>query len=482
MKTNKLKLISVISLLSLLVISICLASFYVLSFTPIKTIQDGAQAAFIAEHAKQHISTELEALPYATIPAQLALQTHSVILIDAANDCILYEKNADAIIPPASMTKLFVMYLVFEAIERGEVSLNEPVPLRPESWAINAPPGSSLMFLGEGQRVNLDELLSGLAVVSGNDAAVAVAQHLSGSVPAFIEKMNALAQSLGLKHTHFVDTSGYSELNQTTARDFLKFCSIYVKKFPESLERYHSLTSFTYPKEENLKPGLSYSAALQTGTAYNGTLPITQRATNPLFGKIAGVDGIKTGYIDESGFNLALSIKRDGTRFLAVLMGGPGIGTVQGNQIRTRDVEILTDWAYKTFKSFTISDTIAFNMPLLYGQENSILVYEAINKEKHALSVPLIAHEPSIRRQIAIEPIIKAPVKENEILGYVYYFLGDILLETRPLIAANSVDTGSRFKTSVDGILLPFIAKRLTKAPIDRLQELYRNPQIELQQ
>jgi len=330
--------------------------------------------------------------------------------------------------------------------------------------------------------VSLDELLSGLAVVSGNDAAVAVAQHLSGSVPAFIEKMNALAQSLGLKHTRFVDTSGYSELNQTTARDFLKFCSIYVKKFPESLERYHSLTSFTYPKEENLKPGLSYSAALQTGTAYNGTLPITQRATNPLFGKVAGVDGIKTGYIDESGFNLALSIKRDGTRFLAVLMGGPGIGTVQGNQIRTRDVEILTDWAYKTFKSFTISDTIAFNMPLLYGQENSVLVYEAINKEKHALSVPLIAHEPSIRRQIAIEPIIKAPVKENEILGYVYYFLGDILLETRPLIAANSVDTGSRFKTSVDGILLPFIAKRLTKAPIDRLQELYRNPQIELQQ
>lgn len=481
-KHKKIKIISIISLVAILALCISLAIAYVLSFSPIKILQE-TQLALIAEKAKQHSSLELQELPYSTLPAQLSLKTHSVILIDAANDCILYEKNADTKIPPASMTKLFVMYLVFEALEKGKVNLYDPVPLQPESWAINAPPGSSLMFLGEGQRVNLDELLSGLAVVSGNDAAVAVAQFLSGSVSAFLEQMNSLAQSLGLSQTHFYDTSGYSELNQTTARDFAKFISLYVKKFPQSLERYHSLTSFTYPKEENLKPGLSYSAALQTGTAYAGTLPITQRATNPLFGKVEGVDGIKTGYIDESGFNLALSIKREGTRFLAVLMGGPGIGTVQGNEIRTQDVKTLTDWAYKTFKTQKIQDRLAFSLPILYGTEKTIKVYEVFDKDIHAISVPLIENmEPKLRRQIAIEPIQKAPIYENEILGSVYYFLGDILLETRPLISAETIEKAGLFQTSIDASLLPFITKRVSKFSIDQLQEQYRSPQIELQQ
>lgn len=178
---------------------------------------------------KAHPASILQNLPYPVIPAELPVQAHSAIVIDASNGCVLYEKNADALIPPASMTKLVVMYVVFEELQSGRISLDDIVPLQKEAWAINAPPNSSLMFLGEGQKVSLDELLTGLAVVSGNDAAVAAAQYISGSMEKFIERMNLCVRSLGLRQTRFVESSGYSELNMTTPREFASFCKIYLK-------------------------------------------------------------------------------------------------------------------------------------------------------------------------------------------------------------------------------------------------------------
>jgi D-alanyl-D-alanine carboxypeptidase (penicillin-binding protein 5/6) len=169
-------------------------------------------------------STELEP-PLSELPyniespelsqPKLALYAKSAILVDTATGNILFEKNADAIIPPASMTKIALMYVVFQEIAAGNISLTDIVELPPESWWINAPPGSSLMFLEEGQIVTLEELLIGLSVASGNDAAIAVAYHVAGSVPEFCARMTQEMRKLGLQVTTFVEPSGYSEKNIT---------------------------------------------------------------------------------------------------------------------------------------------------------------------------------------------------------------------------------------------------------------------------
>ena len=198
-----------------------------------------------------HYSEEYEILrPLSyTIPEpKLNVWAESAILIDTANGTVLYSKNADEVIPPASMTKLFSMYVVEEEVSAGNLSYDQIIPLPPESWACNMPPHSSLMFLGEGQRVTLEELLLGLSICSGNDAAYALAYTICGTMEAFVERMNQVAADLGLVHTHFVESSGYSELNTTTAREMAAFCRVYLEKHPDSLSRYHSVQKFPYPK------------------------------------------------------------------------------------------------------------------------------------------------------------------------------------------------------------------------------------------
>ncbi len=457
--------------------------FYANSFlSPHAISLNSAQKTHIAhliETKKPY--TILQDLPYSVIPADLPIQAHSAIVIDASNGCVLYEKNADTLIPPASMTKLVLMYVVFEEIEKGSVSLTDIVPLHKDAWAINAPPESSLMFLGEGQRVNLDELLTGLAVVSGNDAAVAVAHYVCGSVEKCIEKMNLCVKKMGLTNTHFVESSGYSELNSTTAREFASFCKIYLEKFPFSLEKYHSITSFTYPKAHNLKEGLSYAIAVQSGNAIEGTLPVTQYATNKVLGKIAGVDGIKTGFIYESGYNLALTVKREETRFISVTMGGPGKGSIQGNEIRLSDAKTIIDWAFATFKTLYIKDDVSFSLPVFYGNTNSLNAAEIpYAKEKHYLTLPLIPNfvngDVKLERVISIPHSTEAPLQAGDILGYCSYMLGDICIEKTELICSSTIKKGNIFKIAADSVA-QLIYKN--KAFTNQLQEQFRIPQIE---
>ena len=428
---------------------------------------------------KAHPASILQNLPYPVIPAELPVQAYSAVVIDASNGCVLYEKNADALIPPASMTKLVVMYVVFEEIQSGRISLNDIVPLQKEAWAKNAPPNSSLMFLGEGQTVSLDELLTGLAVVSGNDAAVAVAQYISGSMDKFIDRMNLCVRSLGLTQTRFVESSGYSELNMTTPREFASFCKTYLEKFPDSLERYHSIESFTYPKAHNLKEGLTYTLALESGNALEGTLPITQYATNKTLGKIDGADGIKTGFIYESGYNLALTVKRDGTRFISVTMGGPGRGSVQGNEIRLKDAKTIMDWAFNTFKTVSLQDTVIYQLPVFYGKENALSIVESpYFSRTHTITIPLIAgfREGMVKleKKIELPDYIEAPIKAGDIVGYCRYMLGSICIETTELISSRSIEKASFIKTAVDSAA-EFLYKRETSS-INQLQEQYRSP------
>ena len=278
------------------------------------------------------------------IPQPAAISARSAVVMDAASGALLFEKNPDQSIPPASLTKLVAMYTVMQAVERGEINLTDTIMPPAESWAVNIPSGSSLMFLGKNQRVTVEELMRGMAVVSGNDAAVALAIHTAGSVETFVRQMNEAVAALGLQNTHFEDANGLSEYNRTTARDFARFCAVYVRKYPDHLAQFHSLREFSYPQPHNM---------LKAQTI------IRQPATNTLLGKLDGCDGIKTGFIYESGFNIALTAQRNGIRFIAVILGGAGKNMAEGKALREENCSILMEWAFAHF-----STRYAQNFPL----------------------------------------------------------------------------------------------------------------------
>ena len=389
-------------------------------------------------------------LPYPVTPAEFAVHSGSAILIDAATGSILYEKNADAIIPPASMTKLVVMYVVFQEIATGRISLDDIVPLPPESWAVNAPPQSSLMFLAEGQTVTLRELLLGLAVASGNDAAVAVAHYVSGSVDKFIERMNREMELLGLEKTRFVEPSGYSELNLTTPREFATFARTYLSRYPESLEAFHSQASISYPQEHNL-------AEWHKGKEQ----PIFQRNTNKLLEVLPGCDGLKTGFIYESGYNLSLTAQRGETRFISVTMMGPGTGSVEGNRYRVADGTTLMEWAFSCFATHFKAEIKPLAIPVLGGSKSSVTVAPL---HTNPLTVPALLKDESpttaahsITAQINIPSYIQAPLQAGDVVGKITYSLGDIVLEEVPLLAVTSIDEGNVFKQLLDKLAVDFL-------------------------
>jgi D-alanyl-D-alanine carboxypeptidase (penicillin-binding protein 5/6) len=273
--------------------------------------------------------------PY--IAAAPEIISHAALLLDAETGTVLYAKNPDEGIPPASLTKLMTIHLTLQEVDAGRTSLDTIVPIGIESWAQRQPPRSTLMFLAPGQIVTLREIMLGLAVSSGNDAAVAAALHLAPSVSDFALMMTMEARRMGLVKTTFTEPSGISETNITTAAEFAVFCREYLRLHPQVLREFHSVPEFAYPKASNV------------AEAYrNRPNTIVQSNRNTLL-SFPGVDGLKTGYIDESGYNIALTAQRNGTRFIAVILGAPA--QPGGAGIRDRDGERLLSWAFENFKT-----------------------------------------------------------------------------------------------------------------------------------
>src|SRR5208337_2684064 len=220
------------------------------------------------------------------------VNARSAILLDMASGRVLFEQNADYLIAPASITKILTLYLVFEAIKQGRVNLTDKV--RVSRRAASA--GGSRMGLKAGARVPLEEIIKGMAVVSGNDACVAAAEHISGSVERFVGKMNAKARELGMTRSRFMTPNGLPAAGQvTTARDIARLSIAYIHRFPESLA-IHSMQSYAYGRRSH-------------------------HNANRLLGKCPGVDGLKTGFVCASGYNISATARRSHTRVLAVVMG-----------------------------------------------------------------------------------------------------------------------------------------------------------------
>jgi D-alanyl-D-alanine carboxypeptidase (penicillin-binding protein 5/6) len=359
--------------------------------------------------------------------------------MDAETGTVVYEKNADEPIPPASLTQLMTAYLALREVQAGRASLDETMPPPRESWAVNQPPRSSLMFLAAGQQVSLRELLLGMAIPSGNDAAVAVALRFAPSVAEFVAMMNQEARDLGLRETRFTEPSGISEENITTAREFALFCRRYIALYPESLAEFHSVPEFAYPKAENVaeqyrgKPGT-----------------IVQGNHNTLLKDFPGTDGLKTGYIDEAGYNIALTAQREGTRFILVLLGASAAWG--GDRQRDRDGRNLLSWAFEQYRTIRP----------LFPEPEPVRLWKGLRKEARLV----IAGEPGFTgrrdrgRQLYLtteiaDPLI-APLAAGETLGT--FILSDDQGELRrlPLLAAENYEAGGFFRRLWDSIRLFF--------------------------
>ncbi|MDX9800240.1 MAG: D-alanyl-D-alanine carboxypeptidase family protein [Spirochaetia bacterium] len=373
---------------------------------------------------------------------QPQINCRSAVLYDVVSGTLLYEKNSDEIIPPASMTKLMSLHLLFNAVDAGKLSLDTLIPVSRAASFKSSPPGSSLMFLEEGQKVTLLEIMKGLAVSSGNDAGVAAAEAVSGSLAEFIRLMNSEAKKLGLEKTYFADSSGYSSKNQTTARDFARFCMIYLEKHPNALSLLHSLPDFTYPKRDNIPPG---------GKSTYGF--ITQKNNNILLGSLEGVDGLKTGYIDESGYNIALTAERNGRRLLAVTMGGEKENGIFNRAI---DGAVLLSYGFYYFKTF---------YPLLPDMPPRKVFKGKSGRAAVTASVPAVTlprdssgSAENLNWRITWEGPLAAPFDKGRKAGEITLLdsVGSVIF-TRPITTVSGVEKGSWIKQAFDSILLFFM-------------------------
>jgi D-alanyl-D-alanine carboxypeptidase (penicillin-binding protein 5/6) len=318
------------------------------------------------------------------------------------------------------------------------------------------------MFLGKGQRVTMEELLLGLSICSGNDAAYALAYTVSGSMEAFVERMNLVASDLGLEHTHFVESSGYSEKNQTTAREMAEFATVYLRRHPQSLHRFHSVLDFTYPKAKNLAPGDKPLAQdFSQGLPQKITMPITQQNTNPLLGKLHGCDGLKTGYIDESGYNLSLTAVRGETRFLSVTMGGPGNNAKEGQAGRVHDGTELMEWAFKNFADTSLELKVhPYLVRSFNASEKMIRLVPAFTEETFTVpyvsGVSMAENLDSLRIEVQLPDYCWGAVEQGSMQGKIVISLADYILQEIPLVADRNLNKGNVLSAMSDLILIKY--------------------------
>ncbi|WNZ73736.1 D-alanyl-D-alanine carboxypeptidase family protein [Borreliella garinii] len=273
---------------------------------------------------------------------ELSKHAKSIILMDFDTKRILYSKNPNLVFPPASLTKIVTIYTALIEAEKRNIKLKSIVPISDAASYYNAPLNSSLMFLEKGQIVNFEEILKGLSVSSGNDASIAIAEFVVGDLNSFVNLMNINVLNLGLLNMHFVEPSGYSNENKITALDMAFFVKSYIEKFKFMLN-IHSLKYFVYPKNKNLGTTLS-----------SKFLNLKQKNANLLISDYPYSDGLKTGYIKESGLNLVATAQKDGRRLIAVVLGvEKGINRL-GEKMRALIAKDLFEYGFNEYSKFPL--------------------------------------------------------------------------------------------------------------------------------
>ena len=375
----------------------------------------------------------------ASLPDPPPLHARSAILIEARTGAVLFQDHADEQIPPASLAKLMTLQVALDLIETGRLDPSRRVTPGADAWARNMPPRSSVMYLGPDQVLTVHQLMEGLVVDSGNDAAVELADQIAGSVSEFAVLMNQEAARLGYSAMRFVEPAGISADNRITAREYADFCRRFISAHPDALRDLFSLKDLTYPLPENLING-------------NAEKPITQSNRNALLGKYEGIDGLKTGYIDEAGYNIAATAERGDMRLIAVMLGIPDVGRVNGAVIRTRESEALLDYGFANFTVLRPAHDQPLPVRVWKGGQRSVLLGPVSDL---SVVVPR-SREHDIHTRIEQERETMAPVRAGQVLGHIVVQIGDVDLARFPLAAPADIPRGSILRRAVDSIILLF--------------------------
>jgi D-alanyl-D-alanine carboxypeptidase (penicillin-binding protein 5/6) len=324
------------------------------------------------------------------------------ILLDFDTGQILFEKNADELMPPASMSKIMTVYLAFERLKDGRLKMSDTIPVSEKAWK----KGGSKMFIRVGDRVSVSDILRGIIVQSGNDAAIAMAEAIAGSEEAFAELMTAKARALGMERSTFRNATGWPDpQHRMTARELAILAVAMIRNFPEYYSIY-SETEFTYND-------------------------IRQGNRNPLLYNNMGADGIKTGHTENAGYGLTASAVRDGRRLVLVINGLDSV------RARSTESERLLDWAFREFDNYPMFETgeTVTDAEIWLGDKASVPL---ITNRNVVLTMPRTARR-DMTVSVEYEGPIPAPIEPGQPLATLRVAAPGIADRTYPLYAGESV-------------------------------------------
>ena len=342
--------------------------------------------------------------------AEFDIKARSVILQDYYSGEILYEKNADLLIYPASMTKIMTAIIAFELLKKGELMLDDKFIISENAWRLSAS-GYSSMFIMVGDEVTVENLLKGIIIVSGNDACVALAEGIAGTEEEFAIMMTAKARELGMNDTNFANSSGINNVdNNSTVRDIMIMSNYLIKKYP-NYYKYFSEKEFTWDR--------------------TGGEPISQGNRNPLLYKNLGADGIKTGYLAVEKYSLASSIIKNNRRLIAV---GSGF---ESKNARSRESTKLLTWGITNFSLIEIAKTHVpiDQVEVWLGNKSFVDVY--INEDIYK-TVPK-ARKNLLKATMIYNGPIEAPIKKDDVIAKLRVTYKDELVNEYDLLAFDDV-------------------------------------------
>ncbi|MEN3792777.1 D-alanyl-D-alanine carboxypeptidase family protein [Fulvimarina sp. MAC3] len=346
-----------------------------------------------------------------SLSAAFETSAPTAFMKDFSTGNVLFEKNADLEIEPASLAKLMTIAVVFHELEKGTITRDQTLKVSENAWRTGgASSGGSTMFLPLGEEVSVDDLIKGIIIQSGNDATIVIAEGMSGSVDAFAEKMNERAREIGLTHSRFGNSSGLPHPDsRVTMRDLVTLAEHLIRDYPDEYPTF-SQTSFTY----------------------NG---ITQNNRNPLLS--LGADGLKTGHTQAAGYGLVASAKDDGRRIVFAL------SRMDSASERARESQRMMEFGLQDFEEVTLAEegeTVA-TVAVRGGELEEVPL---LSPERVSLLVPTGSLSDA-RRVVVDNGPVEAPVAEGQRLGWLQIKRGDVTIREIPLQAASAVEQSGFF-------------------------------------
>lgn len=353
------------------------------------------------------------------VPAPPAVGATAFLLLDHHSGRVIAEKNADQRIEPASLTKLMTAYVVFYEMRNGNINNDELVTISKKAWKMQG----SKMFIEVGKHIAVEKLIKGIIIQSGNDATVALAEHIAGAEDDFVTLMNRHAQNLGMQGTHFVNSTGWPHAEHyTTASDMAKLTRALIEEFPDHYALY-KIKEYTFNN-------------------------IRQFNRNRLLWRDDRVDGVKTGHTESAGYCLITSAKKKDMRLISIVMG------TRSEQARENASRKLLNYGFRFYETFPLhaSHEALTSMRIWKGEEEQIAL--GLNEPLY-ITIPRGSRN-KVKANMKVDAMITAPAKKGQAFGSVNVTLNGEKLVSKPLIALNTVEEGGLWRKLVDNVILMF--------------------------